>query len=244
MKFEGSFTAKGQVSTVVSLNPKEVLAYAITTSELTGSVILEKATKGLQGWEPVVALSATGSGTLRNDDSELMRVRLRVEAIDEVEEESVAYKLEQVTGQLVEILVQDAKLRPVFSLDDQDQVIVHKPVVVVGLLNTSEVVYTNDSAAVAVNLEVYKTEVVSSGSEGGEDLEIGDAGIIGQRKLIVFKTRTHASDKIVLDHANFSQGSDTIGAIELDAANEFILAEFRGVKWEILAASVGVVSVI
>lgn len=108
-----------------------------------------------------------------------------------------------------------------------------------------EVVSTNGDAAEALSVSVFKSTLVTSGSEGAEEAELGDgSGVeIGTRKLIVLGTRTHADDSVVLDDANFSQGADSITAIALDAANEFLLVEWQGASWEVIKASSGVVAV-
>lgn len=111
-------------------------------------------------------------------------------------------------------------------------------------INSSETVTTAGTGDAAINLKKYKTEFVTAGSQGAESAVISATGaIIGMRKLITLKTRTHASDSVTLNHALFSQGSDTLNALTLDTAGEFILCEFRGTKFEIIAASSGVVGV-
>lgn len=109
---------------------------------------------------------------------------------------------------------------------------------------TSESVATNGDDAVNCDVSVYQTIVTSSGSEGEEDLNIGDGtGVtVGTRHLVTFATRTHASDSIVMDDANITVTGSTVTAVELDAAGEFILLEWQGASWEVIKASSGVVT--
>lgn len=111
-------------------------------------------------------------------------------------------------------------------------------------IGTSEEIATNGDEATALSLSVYQSIITTGGSEGAEEATIGDGtGVtVGQRKLVTLETLTEATDSVTLDDANFSQGSDTITGITLDAAGEFVLAEWRGASWEIIAASAGVVA--
>lgn len=111
-------------------------------------------------------------------------------------------------------------------------------------LATVEAVTTNGDEATAVGLGTYQTRVTTGGSEGAEDLAIGDGtgAIVGQRKLITLAAITAEGDSVALDDTNISQGSDTITGVALDAEGEFLLLEWRGATWEVLAASSGVVA--
>lgn len=111
-------------------------------------------------------------------------------------------------------------------------------------LNSTEDVATSGTPE-AVDITVYETLVTSGGTQGAESLTIGDGtgAKIGQRKLIYLETLTDPSDSVALDDTNFSQGADTITAIAFDAADEYLLAEWQGASWEIIAAASGVVSV-
>lgn len=114
-----------------------------------------------------------------------------------------------------------------------------------GVLTTQEEVATNGDTATELSLEVYQSVITTGGSEGAEEATLGDGtgAIVGQRKLITLDTLTHASDSVTLDHANFAVPDETITAIELDAAGEFLLAEWNGAKWQVIYASAGVVTV-
>lgn len=108
-----------------------------------------------------------------------------------------------------------------------------------------EILITNADAAVTVSTDVYQSQIVTSASQLADEVEIGDGtGVtIGTRKLITLVALTDAGDSIALDYANFSQGADTITAIELAAVDDFVLAEWQGASWEIISATAGVVSV-
>ncbi len=90
---------------------------------------------------------------------------------------------------------------------------------------------------------VFKTVITTGGTQGAEDLVFGTDAEIGKRRVVVLGALTDPADSVTLDDASFSFGEETITAIELDAEDEYVFAEFRGAKWEILGASAGVVSV-
>lgn len=83
----------------------------------------------------------------------------------------------------------------------------------------------------ALTLDVYETKITSGGSAGNESVTIG-AGTgckVGQRKLVTLETLTHASDVIVLDHANIINSANAaLAAVTIDAAGGFILLEWTG----------------
>lgn len=94
-----------------------------------------------------------------------------------------------------------------------------------------------------VDLDYYETKVVTAGV--GQVLNIGNGtGVkVGHRKLITLQTRTGGSDTVVLDHANMNNAAGSAASsCVLDAANEFILLEWRGSKWQTIVASAGVIS--
>jgi len=110
------------------------------------------------------------------------------------------------------------------------------------MLNES-VPLTTGAAPVSPDLTVYETKITSGGTAGSEDLNVGDGtgAIIGQRHLFTFETRTNGSDVINFDHANMDDGL-TITDVSMDAADEFILLEWNGLKWQIIYSAAGVVT--
>lgn len=103
---------------------------------------------------------------------------------------------------------------------------------------------TSGASPITVSLDVFKTTLTTGDTQGNETVNVGNGStaVIGQRKLVFLGTRTHASDEAVLDHENMAQGSDTLVSVILDEANEFVLLEWRGAKWEIIKAASGVVT--
>ena len=99
------------------------------------------------------------------------------------------------------------------------------------------------SGTETINLNKYHTKFVSNGAAKAAAIGDGTGAVVGQRKLITLQTRVGGSDTIVLDHANMlnAAGSAASSCI-LDAANEFILLEWRGSKWQTMVASAGVIS--
>jgi hypothetical protein len=63
---------------------------------------------------------------------------------------------------------------------------------------------------------------------------------IGQRKKVTLGTRTHASDVVVLPHANMTslayanQTEKACTAATLAAAGKYVLLEWSGTKWNVL----------
>lgn len=104
------------------------------------------------------------------------------------------------------------------------------------LLNEYETV-TTGAVAKSADITVFKTSVVTGATEGNETLNIGNGSgaIVGQRKLVTLTTRSHASDVVVLDHANMVYRGVAPSAVQLDAANEYVLLEWNGTKWDIIA---------
>src|SRR5690606_15845835 len=102
---------------------------------------------------------------------------------------------------------------------------------------SAEDVTTNDDEPTPVSLAVYHTRVTTSGSEGAEDLEVGDGtgAIVGQRKLITYVAEGHDSDVVALDHANIvNAAGNALQAASLDDVDDFVLLEWNGAKWQIV----------
>ena len=96
---------------------------------------------------------------------------------------------------------------------------------------------TSGASPVAVSLTRYLTTITTGGTAGTEAVTVGDGTgeVIGTRKLIVLGTRTDGSDVVSLDHANIVNASGTQTTnVDLDAADEFVLLEWNGSKWQIV----------
>lgn len=109
-------------------------------------------------------------------------------------------------------------------------------------LSSSEAA-TTGADPVDCDISVYQTVVTTGGTQGNEELNIGDGtgATVGQRHLVTLGTLTD-TDTVVLDDANISQGADSITAVALDTADQFIMLEWQGATWEVIAASAGVVT--
>lgn len=102
-----------------------------------------------------------------------------------------------------------------------------------------EVIHSG-AADVGVDLSVYHTEIITGGTDGAENVTLGDGtgAVVGQRKLVTLKTRTSGSDVVNLDHANIANASGVQATnCDLDAAGEFFLFEWNGSKWQIVYGS-------
>jgi hypothetical protein len=239
MSISKSFAAAGASADFV-LRPGQTASYDVAGT-FTGRVTLERSVSGAPGWHAVnpvaTAVSAGTSGLLSNDTNSDERYRFRATAIDgETPWDGTAVARITDRNDALSVL-----RRPDGSVVAR---ITDSGVEIPGLLSSVEEVLSNGDDAVAVSLETYKSLVITSGSQGAEELTIGDGtGVeIGTRKLIVLHQRTHASDSVVLDDENLSQAADEITAVELDAAGEFILLEWQGASWEVIKASAGVVT--
>ena len=101
-------------------------------------------------------------------------------------------------------------------------------------------VVTTGATAVSVDPGAYKTEIITGGTAASEDFNLGDGtGVeIGTRRLVYLKTLSDASDVINLDHANCVNVSGTqYTNLDLDAADEFLLTEWNGAKWQTIYVS-------
>jgi hypothetical protein len=224
--FTGTFDAANELSSVLALPAGQSVSIDLVTEALTGSIVLERATKGLAAFDPVLSFTDEASTTYKNRSQETEYLRLRCVAVGD--EESVDYTLAEVDDEVLRSLLQDKDGVSILDEMEDGTLVFNRSFLRpdVNGINSEETVTTNGDASSEVGLDRYHSKIVSGGSAGTEDLNIGDG----------------TSDSIVLDHANFSQASATITAIALDAAGEFILAEWQGAKWEIIKASSGVVT--
>jgi hypothetical protein len=102
------FDAIGETTPVFAAKQNQVLAYSVTGT-FTGSVALEVSdSPNAGGWTPVLSLTATGSGTYRNETKQRW-YRLHCVEIDEEEtvevtlsrEPSVLYEFKDENGKVV-----------------------------------------------------------------------------------------------------------------------------------------------
>lgn len=112
-----------------------------------------------------------------------------------------------------------------------------------GNLAQSEEELVSGASAITVSLGPRSTQVVTGGTDAGEDVNLGDgtasvanaAAVVGQRKLVTLKTRSSGSDVVNLDHANIANAAGTDATnCDLDAAGEHFLFEWNGTKWQII----------
>lgn len=242
----GSFDAVG-VSPGFIVKPGDKVRVRLdvaATEEFIGKVLIEDS-KDNMVFNKIVELVGTALAPLENDvldiiykneDTVSKRIRVNVEAFD-VASDDLLYLINEE-----EVILKDAKLKDGVIKNDALGInlmeVKESHIVLRGMQNllSKEEIVTNDTTAEAVDLDVYLSEIVSSGSEGGEDLTVPNGSIIGERKLIIFKTRAHASDQIDIAIANITTGGVATTAVALDAEGEFVLLEWHGSAWEIVAS--------
>lgn len=97
---------------------------------------------------------------------------------------------------------------------------------------------TTGAATTVLNPGIYESYITTGGTVGDEDITIGDGTgiVVGQRKLITLAVLS-AVDVLVMDFANIvALDGVALQLVELDAAGEFILLEWNGVKWQAIWA--------
>lgn len=100
-------------------------------------------------------------------------------------------------------------------------------------------VTTNDEELESCDRTVFETRVQTSGSQGIEQIVIGE-GILsgvrpGTRHLITLEKLGHASDVCTLDHGDIvSSTGAALAAATLDAEGAFVLLEFNGAAWQVI----------
>lgn len=238
-----------------------------------GTILFQKSSDGAQSFETVTTYTGTVASPLStsfaseveflNDSDKRVHLRLVCTEFDDESVESsevsddVAYSLESMEATLPDAVLHQGEIKSKDGVvlmrvrDNSIELLGATNIEDGGLIQgssdirTSESLTTNGSTATALGLTVYQSILTTGASEGAESATIGDGtGVtVGHQKLITLGTLSDASDSVTLDDSNFSQGSDTITAIALDAAGEFLLAQWRGSSWEIISASSGVVSV-
>lgn len=126
-----------------------------------------------------------------------------------------------------------------------ERIDLHRPIVPLITALEEDPNFLNDSAAVTsgssastLDRTVYRHNITTGGTAGSEDANLGDGtgATIGERHLIYLETRTNASDVVNLDHANFvNEFGVVLTNLDLDAADEYVLAEWTGSAWKVIS---------
>jgi hypothetical protein len=102
---------------------------------------------------------------------------------------------------------------------------------------SKEIIATSAYELTEIDLTVYETKVITSGSGGEEQAVLGDGtGVqVGTRKLITAELLTLPTDVIVLDEGDIvSADGNECSAVTIDATGGFILFEFNGSAWQVI----------
>lgn len=241
-----SFDSAGDVSGALSVPPEKVISVSLTSAAFTGVILIEKSGKGGQ----VLIESVSGSGgalsrTIQyvNDSRKIEDVRLRVQSIAAAQ--TVAVSLTDVVGGSV-YEVPDATGKTLYSVDDSGVLYVLGVAQLSKHFHQTEESISSGASATNLTHSAYHAKVTSSGAGTAQTVNIGNGTgiVVGHRKLVTLVTRTHASDSIVMDHANIAAVDEVFptASVVMDAAGEFILLEWQGTKWKTIKASSGVVT--
>ena len=97
---------------------------------------------------------------------------------------------------------------------------------------------TTTTVSQAVSTTAYETRMTTGGTEGAENVSIADGTVIGERKLLILTAITDESDTVKLAHANVVNAAGTAATgVTFDAANEYLLLEWNGAKWQAIYTS-------
>jgi hypothetical protein len=259
----GTFTDIGaSVGFMVRPSNTCTLALTIANAEtFSGLLAVESSKNGGQSWEPV--LDANGDAIVMDgtdsalDDGDNLTVTLvnatnskqwfRVFVSDAGEDDGISYLFTEVIGDLVGVLLADEKGNPLIARRDDGGMEFLQPVVINELLGlerrgTSEQV-TTGAVDQVVDVGVYQTKVTTGGTQGVENLAVGDGTgvVIGTRKLIVLENLSDPSDVLTLDAANIvieeiaahALVDTDLSDVTMDAEGAFLMLEWNGAKWEV-----------
>ena len=116
------------------------------------------------------------------------------------------------------------------------------------VVGTYEDVTLSASAATVLGRDVYEYRLTTAaGGVHADELSmpvLAD-GRVGERHLITYAAETDAGDTAVASAALvalLSQAALTVSAVTFDTVGEWLLLENRGLKWEVIAATSGVVT--
>jgi hypothetical protein len=108
--------------------------------------------------------------------------------------------------------------------------------------DASAAAVTSGASPVALTEGIYRHNITTGGTAGSESVTLPDGQYVGQRLLIHESVRTNASDVIAVSLTKLAAQSIvgdtaedvTIAAMTLDAAGDYVLLEWTGLKWNIL----------
>lgn len=108
-------------------------------------------------------------------------------------------------------------------------------------MGTSNQCVTGEQA-VKIEHSAYETLITSGGTEGSEDVVLGQGLRVGQRRLISLSKKTHADDEIAFDVDELS-ASITLESVVLSDVGQFLLVDYVGGGiWSIVGASSDVIT--
>jgi hypothetical protein len=98
------------------------------------------------------------------------------------------------------------------------------------------------AAPITLLAGVYRHNITTGGTAGNETVNLPTGDYVGQRILVHELVRTNASDVIQIGLTNLTAQAvvgdtaedNTITAMSLDAAGDFLLAEWMGTDWNLL----------
>jgi hypothetical protein len=101
---------------------------------------------------------------------------------------------------------------------------------------------TSGAAPVALTAGIYRHNVTTGGTQAGEEVSLPDGQYAGQRMLVYLETLTDPADNVDITLTKLAAQSivgdaaedATIAAMSLDAADDYVLLEWTGLKWNIL----------
>jgi len=101
-----------------------------------------------------------------------------------------------------------------------------------GLLAVENIL-SDDTDTPAVDLEVYESQIRTTGSAGAENLAVPDGSVVGQRKLLTLAVLGATGDSVALVATNIHNASGTQATgVTFDAAGESLLVEWTGSEWQ------------
>lgn len=232
----------------------------------TGIARIEQSLNGGNTWEPVVlpdgtVLSYDGTETPLTDVilevivllETKQQVLIRAAALDvDVASDALVYDVEDLLGDLLDVILTDTKGRPVLRMRDDGGVQFAGPVGITNLdggyiegaamnptialtptLLTSTESIVSGASAVPASVDFYQTHIVTGGTAGAEDVSVEDGVVVGHRKLVVLDTLTDTGDSINLTGTFADVDAAALATLTIDAAGGFVMMEWNGTAWQV-----------
>ena len=104
-------------------------------------------------------------------------------------------------------------------------------------------VQTSHTVSTTAGFKHYETAFTTDGTGTQAVAMPASPGVqVGKRKLFTLASKGANGDTVVFAAGSFSKAALAVSAVVLSAVNDFLLVEYRGSKWEVIAASNGVVT--